>query len=146
MQLMKRLAAHMRQSNRQLGPVHAGMLVKIGEEPCTISELARHQCVQLPTISRSVSVLVDRGLVERWIPENNRRTTMVRLTSRGRRVVNEMMHDAYTHTESLLDSLSETDKRKVREALTLLSEAISPIDEAEEQAREAGHGHTGRSK
>jgi DNA-binding MarR family transcriptional regulator len=137
MLLMKRLAAHMRQSSRQLSPVHAGMLLRISEAPCTISELARHQCTQLPTISRSVSVLVERGLLERWIPEQNRRTTMVRLTSRGRREVEEVMSDVHSHTQSLLKSLSETDDRKVRAALSLLADRILPLRAEDEHDREA---------
>jgi DNA-binding MarR family transcriptional regulator len=143
---MKRIAAHMRQSNRNLSPVHAGMLMKMGEAPCTISNLARHQCTQLPTISRSVSVLVERGLVERWIPEDNRRTTMVRLTSRGRRVVNEMMQDVHSHTESLLKSLTATDDRKVRAALTLLSERILPLHETDEADQKEDQPRAGSGK
>ena len=42
-----------------------GSLMRIGAGPCTMSDLARHQAVSLPTISRSVDMLVRRGWVER---------------------------------------------------------------------------------
>ena len=124
MQLMKRLAAHMRQSNRLLEPVHAGMLVRIAEEPCTISELARHQCVQMPTVSRSVNVLVERGLVERSRSDDDRRKSVLHLTDHGRTVLHDMMKNAHAHTESLLHALSETDRRRVGTALQLLLDRV----------------------
>lgn len=126
MLLMKQLTARMRHSDQHLEPAHAGLLAKISEGPCRISDLAQHQCVQLPTISRSVSVLVERGLVERWIPEDNRRTTMVRLTRRGRSVLDKLMQDARLHTESLLEGLSDRDTELVRDALEVLGRALSP--------------------
>lgn len=126
MLLMKRLAARMRQSDQHLEPSHVGLLAKIGEAPCRMSDLAEHQCVQRPTISRSVNVLVERGLVERQIPESNRRTTMVSLTRKGRKVLNKLMEDARLHTEALLAGLNDEQRQLARAALGVLSRTLSP--------------------
>jgi DNA-binding MarR family transcriptional regulator len=135
MQLMKNLSAHMRQSDQHLEPAHAGLLAKIGEGPCRISDLARHQCVQVPTISRSVSVLVQRGLVERWIPETNRRTTMVRLSRRGRSVLSRLMQDARRHTESLLSALDDSDRGLAHRALSVLSRTLTSSGDSLDEGR-----------
>jgi DNA-binding MarR family transcriptional regulator len=135
MLLMKNLAAQMRQSDQHLEPAHAGLLAKIGEGPCRISDLARHQCVQVPTVSRSVSVLVQRGLVERRIPESNRRTTMVRLSRRGRSVLNRLKQDARFHTESLLATLDDDERDLVHRALRMLSQTLSPPENSANDGR-----------
>ena len=147
MLLMKRLAAHMRNSDQHLEPSHAGLLAKIGEGECKMSDLAEHQCVQLPTISRSVNVMVERGLVERRIPESNRRTTMVSLTRKGRTALNKLMRDARSHTEELLADLSDREKQSVRAGLSVLSQTLAPdaselrhSDQRQSLIRTAQHG------
>lgn len=52
-----------------------------------MSELARHRGVSLPTISKSVEMLVRHGWVERELDHTDRRQTLVRLTARGRRTL-----------------------------------------------------------
>jgi DNA-binding MarR family transcriptional regulator len=48
-----------------------------------MSALARHLAVSLPTVSKSVDMLVRRGWLERWVDKHDRRHTMVRLTPEG---------------------------------------------------------------
>src|SRR5688500_1207664 len=80
MLVMRTLAAHMRRSPDALAPTQMGMLMKVAMGPCTMSALARYQAVSLPTISKSVDMLVRRRWVERWVDKHDRRQTMVRLT------------------------------------------------------------------
>jgi DNA-binding MarR family transcriptional regulator len=122
--LMNRIAGHYRQQHQPVLPQHVGMLAKISEGPCRLSDLARHLCVQLPTISRSVNLLVERGFVERWIPESNRRTTMVRLTPEGRKVLDSVTADAVAQTGALLGSLSADEHKTVHSAVELLAGAF----------------------
>lgn len=131
MSFMKKLTALMRQSAPDLDPTQGGVLARIGEGPCRMSDLAQHQCVRLPTISRSVSSLVKRGLVERWVPENDRRITMVGLTDEGRRLVDTLMRAAQANTESLLHGLSGREHDMVQEALSVLDRVLSPSKETD---------------
>ena len=91
--------ADLRRSAQPIELTQWATLRRIARSPCTMSELARHKGVGLPTISKSVEMLVRRGWVERWIDENDRRQTMVRLTASGRRV----LADSRTRLEKLLD-------------------------------------------
>lgn len=135
MLLMRSLAAHMRRGEERLAPAHVGMLARIAEGPCSISELAEHQAVRLPTISRSVSLLVERGLVERWTPSENRRQVLVRLTADGRRALTALKRDAERATAAVLVRMSERERAQVRAALEILSSALAAAGSGRKDAR-----------
>jgi DNA-binding MarR family transcriptional regulator len=92
--------ADLRQSNATIELTQWATLRRIARGPCTMSELARHKGVSLPTISKSIEMLVRRGLVERWVDNADRRQTLVRLTARGRRT----LADCRRRIEELLDA------------------------------------------
>ena len=87
MLVMRTVAADMRRSPKPLAPTQMGSLMRIAAGACSMSELARYQAVSLPTISKSVDMLVRRGWVERGVDKQDRRQTMARLTPSGRRVL-----------------------------------------------------------
>jgi DNA-binding MarR family transcriptional regulator len=124
--LMRSFAAHMRQGERRLEPAHVGMLAKISVGACSLSELAQHQAVRLPTISKSVGLLVQRGWVERWTPEENRRQTMVRLTADGRRVFAGMKRQAERHVARALEPLTASERVEVEAGLDILIRVLGP--------------------
>jgi DNA-binding MarR family transcriptional regulator len=131
MMFMKKLTASMRQSDLHIDPAQGGILARLAEGSCRMSDLAQHQCVQLPTISRSVSRLVERRYVERWVPEDNRRITMVSLTPEGRRVIDALMGEAQSNTESLLRRLSGKECAELRHALEVLRSALLPLENSD---------------
>src|SRR5262245_62880743 len=102
MLVMRTVAADMRRSRLQLAPPPVGALMKIAQGPCTMSDLARHQAVSLPTISRSVDLLVRRRWVERLIDKSDRRQTLVRLTAEGRRVLADIKQRTERHVAQAL--------------------------------------------
>src|SRR4029077_16205658 len=77
MLVMRTVAAEMRRSRRPLAPTQMGSLMRIAAGPCTMSVVARHQAVSLPTISKSVGMLVRRGWLERCADKHDRRQSMV---------------------------------------------------------------------
>ncbi len=87
--VMQVIWTDMRRSRRAIEPSQWATLRRIARGPCTMSELARHKGVSLPTISKSVDMLVRRGWVERFVDDTDRRQTLVRLTAGGRRVLAE---------------------------------------------------------
>jgi DNA-binding MarR family transcriptional regulator len=90
MLVMRTVSANMRRSPGAIAPAQMGSLMHVAAGPCTMSSLARHLAVSLPTISRSVDMLVRRGWFERWVDRHDRRQTMVRLTPQGRRVLTDI--------------------------------------------------------
>lgn len=138
MLLMRSLAAEMRQGEHGLLPAHVGLLAKIDAGEFSLSDLAQYQSVRLPTISKSITALVERGWVERWVPERNRRQTMARLTPEGRRVLAKIKRRAESHVADLLEPLSAEERTRVNSALTSLSKALSEHTARETQGR-VGH-------
>jgi DNA-binding MarR family transcriptional regulator len=125
MLVMRTVAAEMRRSRRPLAPAQMGNLMRIGAGPCTMSDLARHQAVSLPTISRSVDMLVRRGWVERGTGRSDRRQSMVRLTPRGRRVLADIQQRAERHVAATLAPLAAAERIQLVAALRMLTSVLS---------------------
>src|SRR5262245_47829135 len=126
MVLMRSVSAHLRQtSSKPLAPAQLGTLLKIGAGPCTLSELARHQAVSLPTVSRSVDMLVRRGWVERTIDEADRRQTLLGLTDQGREVLADVKMRAEQHVASRLAAMTATERAELSGAAQLLTSLLT---------------------
>jgi DNA-binding MarR family transcriptional regulator len=125
MLVMRTVAAEMRRSRRPLAPTQMGSLMRIAAGPCTMRELARHQAVSLPTISKSADMLVRRGWVERWAGKRDRRQSMVRLTPRGRRVLADIQQRAERHVTQTLAPLAPSERAQLTAALRVLTGVLS---------------------
>ena len=137
MLLMRQLGARMRQSEKRIEPPQVGILMRLSEKPMTLTELATHQVVRLPTMSKSVGLLVERGWVSRTIPASNRRQTIVALTAEGRRVLDKMGRHAERHVAELLSSLTSTERQRVQASLEILIRELDVGDPAKEEGTES---------
>jgi DNA-binding MarR family transcriptional regulator len=121
--------ADLRQSDQPIELTQWATLRRISRSPCTMSALARHKGVGLPTISKSIEMLVRKGWVERWIDKTDRRQTLVRLTAEGRNV----LADSRDHLEDLLDrrlsKLTLAERDSLVAQFHRVREVLSPIDE-----------------
>jgi DNA-binding MarR family transcriptional regulator len=113
MLVMRTVAAHMRRSPDALAPAQMGTLMKVAMGPCSMSTLARHLAVSLPTISKSVDMLVRRGWLERWVDTRDRRQTMVRLTGEGRRVLTDIKKRNRKHVGRSLAGLTAAEREQL---------------------------------
>jgi DNA-binding MarR family transcriptional regulator len=125
MLVMRTLAADMRRSSRALAPAQMGSLMRIAAGPCRMSDLARHQAVSLPTISKSVDMLVRRGWVGRWADEEDRRQSLVRLTPKGRRVLAEIKDRSERHVAETLAPLNARECTQLMTALGSLARVLA---------------------
>jgi len=130
MLVMRTLSAEMRRVRTPVAPAQFGLLVKMTEGPCSMSDLARHNAVSLPTISKSVDMLVRRGWVERSPSPSDRRQTFVSLTASGRRVMARVAQQAEEHVGELLSRLTATERADVTRALTTLSCLLATPDDS----------------
>jgi DNA-binding MarR family transcriptional regulator len=120
--------ADLRRSNQAIELSQWLMLRRIGRSPCTMSELARHRGVGLPTISKSVEMIVRRGWVERWVDKVDRRQTLVRLTARGRRVLHDYRKRAEVLIDNQLASLTAHEREAIAANLEKLRGALTVED------------------
>ena len=131
MLVMRTVAADMRKSPRPLAPAQMGSLMRIAANPCSMSELARYQAVSLPTISKSVDMLVRRGWVERWIDKHDRRQTMARLTPSGRRMLTHIRRRTEQQVTRTLAPLSAAERAQLVSALAVVRRVLATTgDEA----------------
>lgn len=100
-------------------------LKRIDRSPCTMSELARYKGVGLPTISKSVDMLVRRGLVERWVDKADRRQTLVRLTPSGRRLLRSCRRALEAFLDRRLASLTAAERDAIDASLQLVRQALT---------------------
>jgi DNA-binding MarR family transcriptional regulator len=126
MLFMRTIAAELRRSSTEpMAPAQFGTLLKIAAGPCTLSDLARHQAVSLPTVSKSIDALVRRGWIERYVDPTDRRQSLVRLTREGERVMADVKRRAEEHVASKLARLSVDERTQLVSAVDLLTRVIS---------------------
>ena len=131
MLVMRTAAAEMRRSPDSLAPAQMGTLMKVSVGPCTMSALARHLSVSLPTVSKSVDMLVRRGWLERWVDKHDRRQTMVRLTTEGRRVLASIKKRTETHVRHSLSGLTAAEREQLIDVTRALTRVLGTPGEAE---------------
>ena len=137
MLLMRRVGARMRQVEKGIEPPQIGILMRLSEKPLSLSELAAHQVVRLPTMSKSVGVLVERGWVSRTIPAENRRQTILALTAEGRRMLEKMGRHAERRVSELLSALTAAERQRIRAGLEILIRELDVGDAAKEEGAES---------
>ena len=117
--------AELRRSGETIEMSQWSTLKRIDRGPCTMSELARYKGVGLPTISKSVDMLVRRGLVERWIDKADRRQTLVRLTPEGRRLLRSCRRALERFLDQRLAALTGAERDALDASLQLVRKVLS---------------------
>jgi DNA-binding MarR family transcriptional regulator len=126
--VMQAIWADMRRSRRAIEPSQWATLRRIARGPCTMSEVARHKGVSLPTISKSVDMLVRRGWVERFVDDTDRRQTLVRLTAGGRRVLAECRRRVELLLAEKLAVLTPQEREQAADSLRTVRAALGAED------------------
>src|SRR5262249_62301290 len=101
-----------------------GSRMRIAAGAWTMSELARYQAGSLPTISKSVDMLVRRGWVERWVDKQDRRQTMARLTPSGRRMLAHIKERTERQVAQTLAPLTAAELTELVAALNVLARVL----------------------
>jgi DNA-binding MarR family transcriptional regulator len=88
------------------------------------TELMRSTLLSSGGMTKRIDRLVDEGLVERLPDPNDRRGTLVRLTARGRKLVDETLSVHVANEEKLLDPLSPRERDDLDRLLRKLLAAV----------------------
>ncbi len=100
-------------------------VVEIGrKEKISLVDLANLVGVDKSTMSRTVSNLVEAGLVARDWGYENKRYIVIQLTEKGRSVFQIIEKSMERYYKSIFDSIPEDKKSQVLESLTLLIDAV----------------------
>lgn len=116
-----RIARLTRPSRGELSAGHFSTLATIVRHgPQRPSDLARAERVAASTMTRIISVLERRHLVERRQTPTDARSVTVAITPEGRRLLDEARTDRSTSVAELLQVLDDGQLARVAEALELL--------------------------
>jgi DNA-binding MarR family transcriptional regulator len=124
--VMRVVAAELRAGGEMPTPVHFGLLMKLREHPRTLTELAAHWGVSLPTTSNSITTLVERGWVRRRFPATDRRVAIIEVTAAGRSVLERVGRAAERHLAEVLAPLDRTAHRRLQDGLAVLRSVFTP--------------------
>ncbi|HVB42006.1 MAG TPA: MarR family transcriptional regulator [Streptosporangiaceae bacterium] len=86
----------------------------------TPGELAEHEKVQPPSITRVIASLEERGLIRRLPHPTDRRQVELQVTDQGREVVRQLRQLREAWLARRLEDLSPAERTVLREALPIL--------------------------
>jgi DNA-binding MarR family transcriptional regulator len=124
-QVMRIVAAELRAAGELPAPAHFGLLTMLSHQPRTLTELAVLQGVSLPTMSNSITAMVQRGWVRRSSPARDRRVVIIDVTAAGRAALERVGKAAEGHLAERLISLDDGARRRLQGGLSVLRRAFA---------------------
>jgi DNA-binding MarR family transcriptional regulator len=140
--VMRTVAAQLRAAGELTAPAHFGLLSILIERPRILTELASIQGVSLPTMSNSISAMVERGWVRRTAPERDRRVAIIEVTSTGRAALERVARAAEAHLAEVLAPLDVPARRRLHGGLGVLREVFARTYAAADRLHRKGQRTT----
>jgi DNA-binding MarR family transcriptional regulator len=143
--VMRTVAAELRAAGEMPAPAHFGLLTILLAQPRTLTELALIQGVSLPTMSNSISTLVQRGWVKRSSPARDRRVVLIEVTPLGKATVERVGRAAEAHLGDMLSALDQPSRRRLQAGLGVLRRVFADAPSTPLRAARARSRTTSRS-
>jgi DNA-binding MarR family transcriptional regulator len=102
-----------------------------GMPGATLSEVAEHVGLSLPSMSKIIDALVERGLVARQLAVADRRCVALTLTDQGRGMLEAARRGTAAKLAERLDRLSPTELAAITEVMQLLHSTFAPARDGE---------------
>lgn len=117
---------HMRRHRKGLSVPQFRVLNKIQDNPdASLSCVAEHLGASLPTASRIVAILVDRGFLARQESRQDRRQMKLTLTPAGRSIVESARRASVAQIDREFSRISTADRSAVQGAMAILHSFVS---------------------
>jgi DNA-binding MarR family transcriptional regulator len=123
--VMRTVAAELRAAGEMPAPAHFGLLSILAVRPRMLTDLASIQGVSLPTMSNSISAMVERGWVRRAAPEADRRVVMIEATATGRAALERVSRCAEAHLADVLAPLDLPARKRLQGGLGVLRKVFA---------------------
>ena len=125
--VMRTVAAELRAAGEMPAPAHFGLLSILAVRPRMLTDLAAIQGVSLPTMSNSISAMVERGWVRRAAPEADRRVVMIEATATGRAALERVSRCAEAHLADVLAPLDLPARKRLQGGLGVLRKVFAGV-------------------
>lgn len=122
--MMRSLAAELRRTGHTLSPSHFRLLALLYHRSWSLGELAQHESVSPPTISRAMSTLEERGWARRTPSDEDGRVVYAKLTEKGRGVFEAMHEEAKEWLKEGLQRLEESERQQLLDGLAVLQNVV----------------------
>ncbi|MBK9123029.1 MAG: MarR family transcriptional regulator [Chloroflexi bacterium] len=138
--IMRVMSAEIRSGGHDLSAGNMGLLGQLNEAPATLGHLATVNRVSAPTMSNTVTVLEERGLVRRVRDTEDRRIVRVEITDAGRKLLKDI--DRYTaeRISEFLEPLTDDERVTLLSGLRLLSQTFAKAMGSYRPMERIGHG------
>lgn len=114
--------------------VHLRVLAHVRRSKgCSLGELADRRGVSLPTMSKMVSSLVEKGLITREPDPTNRRAVVIHITEAGDTLYHQVLAALQQDIARDLASLTDEERKNVVQALETLTAVLSPVGEVRQR-------------
>ena len=90
-------------------------------DDCTMTQLARYSTIDRTTLTRAVDQLVERGLLDRWTPDRDRRQVLLALTELGEQTYARAVQLMKRHNVRAVEGV---DPKALRTAARVLREVL----------------------
>jgi DNA-binding MarR family transcriptional regulator len=105
------------------------VLAAVNRGLCRNKDICELLGVSEAAISRMIDVLVQDGLIKKGVDKDDRRQTVLSLTSEGQKLHSVTKAEARTRLKSKLDALSSEDIESMIKGLEILQQNINLLDE-----------------
>lgn len=122
--IVRAMERELRQQSQRADPTHVQILGMLVDRPHSISELAARQHVSLPSMSKTVSTLVERGWIERTPTPEDRRVVLVKLTVSGGDALREARSVMVQAVARAMTPLTAQERLRLADGLAALCKSI----------------------
>jgi DNA-binding MarR family transcriptional regulator len=131
-----RIAAGINESRYGVGPREWRIIALLGASaPMSLNALARASNIDKSQVSRTVSDLIERGLIKRSADEQDARGIRLDLTGAGRTLYKKVFPAAVARNETLLEVLSPEERGMMEGMLDkLTAHALDMLNELKDEA------------
>ena len=103
----------------------------MGADSMRVSDLAATIGLDASTVSRQIKHLEEKGVLERTPDPADGRASLVRLSDRGREVMQAAFRRRFQRIQSVLQHWSETDRQHLQSLLTRLAADLAKANDRE---------------
>jgi DNA-binding MarR family transcriptional regulator len=113
------------ESTSDVAPHQFSVLVRLLDHPSTLRDLAAFERVSPPSMSRTITGLVEQGLVAKADDPDDGRAVALSLTVEGRRVVDTARAQRDAWMAARLEDLTAAERKVLTRATRILEEVLA---------------------
>ncbi len=121
------LEAQMRSRDDSLSPVHFHVLRLVAQQPRSLSALAEQQSVSAASMSKTVTVMEERGWLTRRRDKDDRRFVLIDITDDGHATLHSITSHTRQYLSKTIQHLPPDDLKALDDGMRVLIQTFSDV-------------------